>query len=291
MYDSGHAGCRLAPRPFSDISAKESRHVPQDARPSARRRPRRHRHRPSRKSVTIDQADERAHPQGGHGELADHEDHALPDGRARPAAHRLAESRERGEVGGEADGAWGFKNGKLEPWDFSTVGNDEDRARGLAERKGQRPHHLAGEGQPRVRGAGVDAVHQGHRHRLRPCTSSRRRVRSSRTPDGGGRPGGGGQQRLGPTEAELKAYLASMAPKMKGAIVLVGAHTRVPFQETPPAKRRRRRAAEGAVQPDPNAAPPARGRARRPRRRRRRGRGGSRAGRSGASDAAAGHDA
>jgi carboxypeptidase Q len=41
----------------------------------------------------------------------------------------------------------------------------------------------------------------------------------------------------GPTDAELKAYFATMAPKMKGAIALVGAQTIVPFQEVAPAKR------------------------------------------------------
>jgi carboxypeptidase Q len=43
--------------------------------------------------------------------------------------------------------------------------------------------------------------------------------------------------RFGPTETQLKDYLASMAPKVKGKIVLVGAQTCVPFQEVAPAKR------------------------------------------------------
>ncbi len=41
-----------------------------------------------------------------------------------------------------------------------------------------------------------------------------------------------------PTAAELKAYLATMAPKVKGRVVFVGPHTWLPFQEVPPAKRR-----------------------------------------------------
>jgi len=59
------------------------------------------------------------------------------------------------------------------------------------------------------------------------------------TPQGPEAPAGRGAaaQRLGPTEAELKAYLAELAPRIKGAMVFVGAHTAVPFQEAPPAKR------------------------------------------------------
>jgi carboxypeptidase Q len=43
--------------------------------------------------------------------------------------------------------------------------------------------------------------------------------------------------RFGPTDAQLKEYLASMASSVKGKIVFVGAHTCVPFQEVAPAKR------------------------------------------------------
>lgn len=43
--------------------------------------------------------------------------------------------------------------------------------------------------------------------------------------------------RFGPTEAQLKAYLASMATKVTGKVVFVGAHNCVPFVEVAPAKR------------------------------------------------------
>ena len=150
----------------------------------------------------------------------------------------------------------------------------EDSARGLAERKSERPHPLAGQGQPGVRGAGVDAVDQGDGERSgrahRRAAGATRRERRRR---GGGGAGRGGQQRLGPTADEMKSYLATLAPKMKGAIVLVGAHTWIPFQETPPAKRQTEEAARGRYNqppPDPNAQA---GRA---------GRGGGGAGRGGA---------
>jgi len=58
------------------------------------------------------------------------------------------------------------------------------------------------------------------------------------------------------TAATLKTYLDSMAPKVKGAIVLVGAHTWVPFQEVAPAKRQteeQARARYGGAPADPNA--------------------------------------
>jgi len=41
-----------------------------------------------------------------------------------------------------------------------------------------------------------------------------------------------------PTRDELTAHLAPFASKVKGAIVLAGAHVKVPFDETPAAKRR-----------------------------------------------------
>lgn len=59
------------------------------------------------------------------------------------------------------------------------------------------------------------------------------------------------------TEAALKTYLGSMAAKVKGAVVLVGAHTWVPFQEVAPAKRMTDEAARtryGGAPADPNAA-------------------------------------
>lgn len=80
----------------------------------------------------------------------------------------------------------------------------------------------------------------------------------------------GGTQRLGPTAEDLKTYLADIAPRVKGAIVLVGRQVQVPFQETPPARRIDDNVARGRFGGDP-AAPAAGGR-----------RGGGRGGRGGA---------
>src|SRR5690606_19536453 len=41
-----------------------------------------------------------------------------------------------------------------------------------------------------------------------------------------------------PTQAELDAWIAAMTPKVTGKIALVGAHTRVPVNVTPPPLRR-----------------------------------------------------
>jgi hypothetical protein len=76
----------------------------------------------------------------------------------------------------------------------------------------------------------------------------------------GGRGGrGGGPAFLGPTQAELDAYFATMAPKVKGAIVLVGAPNVPAFLETEAAKRTDDAVAKARYNPDPNA-PPAAGR-------------------------------
>ncbi len=60
-----------------------------------------------------------------------------------------------------------------------------------------------------------------------------------------------------PTQAELDAYLAKMREQVRDAIVLVGPHRSVAFQETPPAKRRDDAQVRAQYNPDPNA--PARG--------------------------------
>jgi hypothetical protein len=73
---------------------------------------------------------------------------------------------------------------------------------------------------------------------------------------GGGRGGAAGPQFLGPTEAELNAYFAKMAPKVKGAIVLVGASRVAPFVEVEPAKRADDAATRARFNPAPNAPPP-----------------------------------
>jgi hypothetical protein len=64
---------------------------------------------------------------------------------------------------------------------------------------------------------------------------------------------------VAPTEAELAAYLAEMAPKVRGGIVMTGAVPDAPVIINPPAKRMTDEAARARYQPDPNAPPAARG--------------------------------
>jgi carboxypeptidase Q len=78
-------------------------------------------------------------------------------------------------------------------------------------------------------------------------------------PDAAGGRGAGPPATLGPTEAELNAYFAKIAPKIKGAIVLVGESRVAPFVEVEGAKRRVDETARRQYNPDPNA-PPAPGR-------------------------------
>ena len=50
------------------------------------------------------------------------------------------------------------------------------------------------------------------------------------------------------------AYFTELAPRIKGAMVFVGPHTRVPFQENPPAKRQTDEQARARYRPAPAVA-------------------------------------
>lgn len=77
-------------------------------------------------------------------------------------------------------------------------------------------------------------------------------------------PAGRGPQRLGPTEAELTAYLDSVKSKVGGAAVLVGRHAFVPVSLEPPPGRRTDLQAQCQYDPamadDPQCATQGRGR-------------------------------
>ena len=180
---------------------------------------------------------------------------------------------------------WGFKNGKLEPWDFGTIANSKVVREGWLNEKatghiispvkdnlvfevlawtpstkgtvtGQAIHIVAPQGPiveapppaAGVAGAGAGRAGAGDAVAAQQAAQAALAAAAGR---GGGQ---GGPQRLGPTEEEVKAYLAGLAPKMKGAIVLVGAPTVVAFQENPPAKRRDDAQTKAQYNPDPNAA-------------------------------------
>ncbi|MBA3949655.1 MAG: peptidase M28, partial [Acidobacteria bacterium] len=103
---------------------------------------------------------------------------------------------------------WGFVNGRLEPWDFGRPGWLNEKASG----------HI------------VSPVKDNLVFEVLAWTPSTRGTARGQAvqvtlPDQ-------------PTAAELAAHLAPLAAKVKGAVVLVGPHTKVAFQETPGAKRR-----------------------------------------------------
>jgi hypothetical protein len=132
--------------------------------------------------------------------------------------------------------AWGLRNGRLEPWNFDRDGWLNIEASG----------HI------------VSPVRDNLVFEVLAWTPSTRGVVTapvvSLTLPAGPAPEGGGP-RPGPTADELTEYFTQMAPRVKGAIVMVGAPARLAFQETTPA--RRRDDAQVRRQYDPQAEPAA----------------------------------
>jgi hypothetical protein len=141
--------------------------------------------------------------------------------------------------------SWGFTNGHLEPFDFGRPGwlNEEASGHIVSPVKDNLVFEVLA-WTPSTNGVvTAQAVHM-----IAPTGPQ-----APPNPNAGGR---GGQQPpafLGPTEDELKTYLASMAAKVKGAIVFVGPHVRVPFQEAAPAKRMTEEAARERYNPSTGA--------------------------------------
>ncbi len=123
--------------------------------------------------------------------------------------------------------AWGFVNGKLEPWDFGRPGWLNEKATGhiLAPVKDNLVFEVLA-WTPSTSGTVIGpAIHV-----VPPPT---------------------------PTEGEMQQYLSDLTAKVRGAIVLVGPHAKVTFTVTPPAKRRDDKQMMAQYNPDPNAPPPA----------------------------------
>ena len=113
----------------------------------------------------------------------------------------------------EQMGKWGMKNGHLEPFEFKTA---------------------------TVTPTGGWLNEKATGHILAPVKDNLVFEVLAWTPSTKGTVTANAVQLITPekaTAATLKTYLDSMAAKVKGGIVLVGAHTWVPFQEVPPAKR------------------------------------------------------
>jgi carboxypeptidase Q len=145
---------------------------------------------------------------------------------------------------------WGFKNGKLEPWDFGRGGWLNEKAAGhiISPVKDNLVFEVLA-WTPSTKGTvTAEAVHL-----VTPLGPAVEAPIASNVQTGGGAGRGTAVQRLGPTEEELTAYFKSIESKVRGGIVFVGAHTRVPFQETPPAKRRDDEQVKAQYNPDPSA--------------------------------------
>ena len=136
--------------------------------------------------------------------------------------------------------SWGFKNGHVEPFDF-TRANPNPTPDGPA-----RVPMLYGWLNLKATG-----------HIISPVKDNLVFEVLSWTPSTKGTVTGPAVHVIAPqnvTEAEFKAFTSALTPKLKNAIVFVGPATVVPFQETPPAKRRDDAQTKAQYNPDPNAA-------------------------------------
>jgi carboxypeptidase Q len=109
---------------------------------------------------------------------------------------------------------WGFVNAHLEPWDFGHPGWSNE----LVEAHIVSPMKAALVVQPLAWTPGTKGSVTGPAFNLV----------APQGPEVPGAAGGRGPQRLGPTQAELTAYLDSVKAKVTGAIVLVGRPAFVP---------------------------------------------------------------
>lgn len=127
--------------------------------------------------------------------------------------------------------AWGFENAHLEPWDFGHHGWLNERFSGFIVAPVK--DSLVGEvlawtpgtnGAVRARAVRIDPPH---------CTTPPAPAAAAARPGAPGTPA----PQVCPTLDELNAGLAAVQRKVKGAIVLVGAATKVPVTLNPPATR------------------------------------------------------
>ncbi len=128
--------------------------------------------------------------------------------------------------------AWGFENAHLEPWDFGHPGWLNERFSGFIVSPVK--DSLVGEvlawtpgtnGAVRARAVRIDPPH---------CTTPPAPGAAAARP---GAPGAPAPQ-VCPTLDELNSGLAAVQARVKGAIILVGAATKVPVTLNPPATRR-----------------------------------------------------
>ncbi|HEY1492934.1 MAG TPA: M20/M25/M40 family metallo-hydrolase [Candidatus Solibacter sp.] len=130
---------------------------------------------------------------------------------------------------------WGFKNAHLEAWEFGHPGWSNERATAFLISPVQ--ENLKFEvlaWTPSTNGTVTGSALQIVVPQGPPPPAA------ADAPAGGGRGRGGrgGAARLGPTKAEMEAWVKATQPSVKGKIVLVGKAAVIPVNFDPPAKRR-----------------------------------------------------
>ncbi len=130
---------------------------------------------------------------------------------------------------------WGFKNAHLEAWEFGHPGWSNERATAFLVSPVQ--ENLKFEvlaWTPSTNGTVTGSAIQIVVPQGPPPPAA------ADAPAGGGRGRGGrgGAARLGPTKAEMEAWVKATQPTVKGKIVLVGKAAVIPVNFDPPAKRR-----------------------------------------------------
>ncbi|MFI5177364.1 MAG: M20/M25/M40 family metallo-hydrolase [Vicinamibacterales bacterium] len=149
--------------------------------------------------------------------------------------------------------SWGMKNGKLEPWNWGHEGWLNERADGHVSAPVRINLVFAVQPwTPSTKGAVTAQAVNLIAPNGAPATFN-----PNASCGGGGRGAAAPPPPPGPTQAELDAYFAQMAPRVKGAVVLVGAPCVPDLVDPEQPKRRDDAAARAQYNPDPNAPPPA----------------------------------
>jgi carboxypeptidase Q len=138
---------------------------------------------------------------------------------------------------------WGFKNARLEPWDFGHPGWSNERATAFLVSPVQ--ENLKFEvlaWTPSTKGTVTASAMQVVPPQGPPPPSPPAENTDAAAGAGGGRGGRGGGRgaaaRLGPTKAEMDEWVKATQPKVKGKVVLVGKAAVIPVNFDLPAKRR-----------------------------------------------------
>jgi hypothetical protein len=149
--------------------------------------------------------------------------------------------------------SWGMKNGKLEPWNWNHEGWLNERAEGHVSAPVR--INLVFAVQPWTPSTNGTVTAQAM-NLIAPNGSSDP-FNPNASCGGAGRGANAPPPPPGPTQVELDTYFAQMAPRVKGAVVLVGAPCVPDLVDPEQAKRRDDAQARAQYNPDPNAPPPA----------------------------------